>query len=96
MNGAASWRRLIDAFSNILDYKDAKDKIEEAQKEKIYQEALAYMENGEYDKAIEEFLTISDYKDAKDKAEECQNHILAEIYQKALSYKEGGQYDEAI
>ncbi len=81
--------KAIEAFSTILDYSDARDKIKDSK----YQKALTYMENEEYDKAIEAFSAISGYKDAADKIEDAEKQ---KKYQEALSYMEKGEYDKAI
>lgn len=76
------------------DYKDAPEKIgecaelkEQARLEAAYQDAVALMENKEYDKAISAFKAIEDYKDAKDKISECVK--LREQVRLETDYQEG-------
>ena len=73
---------------------------EQARLEAAYQDAVALMENKEYDKAISAFKAIEDYKDAKDKISECvklrEQVRLETDYQEGLNLKASGSYDKAI
>ena len=91
----------MDGNGNTDNYKDIKAQIAEceelileAERNKIYQEALAYKSNKSYEKAIEIFETLVEYnyKDVKAQIAECQNCI----YQKAIAYKENGDFEKAI
>lgn len=66
-------------FSEIIDYKDAAQKlveVEEARNQKIYDEAVALEEKKDFDGAREKFkaLTESAFKDAKERLE--KNDLL--------------------
>jgi len=105
--------RILNSLPN--DYKDVKSKkneceklkeeaeevAKEANKLKNYQEALSYMEKGEYDKAKGALLSLpNDYKDVKAKKNECDKIIEeaknANIYKEAMSHMEQGEYDKAM
>jgi len=73
--------KAIEAFSQILDYKDAQVMVQDVEKFKTYQEALKYMENEKYDKAMEAFSTILDYKDVKDRIKEARVAIMTSVRQ---------------
>jgi len=73
----------IKQFSQIEDYRDSKQKIidcqagiklkEAEETERIYQEAIALMNKGKYDKAIDLFFKVIKYKDSMKLKEACQH-----------------------
>lgn len=62
----------------------------------MYKDAVAYMENGNYDEAMELFDALDDFKDSKVKYRACNTAKLDSIYDSAVDYMEEGKYDIAI
>lgn len=65
----------IEAFAAVYIYKDSPERIEICN-ERLYHNAAALMESGEYESAIEIFQSIS-FQDSYEKAEECWNALSA-------------------
>ena len=61
-----------------------------------YKEAVALMENGQYEEAIVAFEVLGDFKDSVEKNEECKLAILEEQYNVAVALMNDGKYEEAI
>ena len=61
-------------------------------KEPSYTEAVAYMENGQYDYAISIFNRLGPYKDSQKLLTECHNIINEQKYLDALEYMDEGLY----
>jgi tetratricopeptide (TPR) repeat protein len=69
-----SYDEAIAAFTELENYKDSANKIEECNeliKETAYNNAVKLMENGNYDEAISAFTELGNYKDSADKIEAC-------------------------
>ena len=84
-------------FSELGDYKDSKDKVEECVlgiAKTNYEKALSLMAEGEYIDAITIFELL-DYKDSKEKIEECRLAIKEEKYNEALALMAEEKYKEA-
>ena len=73
---AGQYEQAISAFSNLSDYRDSNDKINEAK----YGLATQLMNKNEYDRAIELFGEISDYEDSKEKIEQSKLMLASEYY----------------
>lgn len=105
-----------EMFAELALYKDSLIKVSEcdkliqkkledkaAEKEKKYQEALAFENEGNYEQALEIFKSITDYKDSYSHVTACMEAIaeaqaaaaLHEKYTTAVSYQEAGEYLEA-
>lgn len=63
---------------------------------KNYTQAVTYMSQGEYDKAITSFTALGDFKDSKAKIDECNTIILNGQYDAAVAVMNEGKYEEAI
>ncbi|MBQ3489251.1 MAG: TIR domain-containing protein, partial [Clostridia bacterium] len=61
-----------------------------------YNNALALMEEGKYEKAITAFEKLGSYKDSITKITECNTAILDGKYANAVSLMNAGKYTEAI
>ena len=72
---------------------------EETERERKYQEALAFEKEGNYEQALEIFKSITEYKDSYSHVTACMDAIdafaLHEKYTMAVSYQEAGEYWEA-
>ncbi len=65
-----------------------------------YNNAVEYMEAGEYHKAQDVFNSLGDYKDSVEKSRDCSKKILYrqydENYKRAVSMMNEGKYQEAL
>ncbi len=92
------------AFSIFIELNDFKNSSELADSclyeinETSYANALSYMENEEYDKAISLFEKTQkySYKDSARLIEKCQNALIEQTYDKAAIMIEQEKYEEAI
>ncbi len=66
------------------------------QPKNLYNDALAFMEEGKYQEALDVLGGLNGYGDSEEKIEECKNAIREEEYQKALALMADGKYQEAI
>lgn len=82
---ASEFDEAIDVFSNLDDYKDCADQINNCK----YGKAMSYAKAGKYDEAISIFDKIKGYKDSADQIKDCKYNI-------AISYVNSGKYYEAI
>lgn len=64
-----------------------------AKKNNAYDNALALLENGQYEEAIQAFSLLGDYKDSTEKVQTAQNE---QKYVNAIALLDVGKYDEAI
>ncbi len=92
-------------FIKAYKFGDAKEKekldnintfIDNRNKDKTYNVALKYKENGDFEEAKKVFNQIVEYKDVKNQIEDCERLEIEKKYQNALSLKEQGDYDNAI
>ena len=60
-----------------------------------YNDAVALMEEGEYEEAITAFVSLGEYKDSASKIVDCETAILDNNYQNAISLMEAGEYSAA-
>lgn len=60
-----------------------------------YNNAMALMENNQYEEAITVFETLNGYKDSVQKIEICETAILECQYNAAVALKNAGKYEEA-
>ncbi len=76
----------LEMFEELGDFKDSKDKCKEA----IYNQALSFMDAGQYEDAMQKFEEVGfDFKDSEDKYKES-------IYNQAIDYMNSEKYDEAM
>ena len=76
----------LEMFEELGDFKDSKDKC----KEVIYNQALSFMDAGQYEDAMQKFEEVGfDFKDSEDKYKEI-------IYNQAIDYMNSEKYDEAM
>ncbi len=89
---AGSYREAIQVFTNLGDYKDSPEKIQEAE----YGQAQAFLDDGSYDEALDAFTALGDYQDSPQKVElakEGQRNRKA--YQEAMALVEAKRYPAA-
>ncbi len=82
----------VDKFSQIIDYKDSRDRIMELR----YQIALELKEKERYQDAIKAFTDIKDYKDSKEQISACEDCLYGPVYEKALALEQQKEYAKAI
>lgn len=61
-----------------------------------YNNAVALMESGQYEKAISAFEAMDGYKDSITQIQNCNTAILDTKYNKAVEMADAGKYEEAI
>ena len=61
-----------------------------------YNDAVALMDNGEYEEAITAFEALDGYKDSSDKIVACEAAITENNYNAAVALMDEGEYEEAI
>lgn len=81
--------KLIESMDDVVMLNFVRNKTENAKFEILYQEALNYMDNGQYDVAQSMFESNSDYKDS-------QNMILECKYLKGIKCLENSDFDNAV
>ena len=62
----------------------------------IYNEAMALMNSGEYEKSITVFETLNGYKDASQQIDACNEKIIERDYNAAVEMMNNGKYEESI
>lgn len=72
MMRSARYKSALEAFIDLKDYKDSREKAEEC-KEMAYNAACQMIDEEYYIHASEIFETIIDYKDSREKVELCKN-----------------------
>ena len=70
-----------DIYRSLGDYKNSRDKFEEADNIIMYARAQEYFDNGEYEKAENIYERLGDYKDSKEKLAEASNMIIYDLAQ---------------
>ena len=72
--------------------------ISNSKKNDKYQQAVAYLNQGEYEEAVELFESLGDYKDSADFLRSANESIAIreDAYNKGVSYYNEGLYSEAI
>ena len=89
----------IDAFEQILAYRDSQEKIVECKNainDIAYSEAIVLLNDGRYADAIAAFETIKGYKDSAEKIVECENALKDIDYDEAINLMTEGKYADAI
>ena len=89
---AGNYEEAIVAFTELGDYEDSAQKLEECENILAYNEADALFEAEAYEDALAIFTTLGDYKDSTSKKLECENAIA---YNEAVSLIGSGKYEEA-
>lgn len=87
------------AFTELGDYRDSEEKIEEIKiilLDKQYDAATTLMNEEKYDEAIVAFTALGDYRDSMEKVEEIKNILLNKQYDEAEKLFNSGNYAEAI
>ncbi len=82
-------------YKTAKQYKDAETKVAEMKDWQLYDEAQAYMGNGEYEKAIAIFEGLSGkgFADADEKLEDAESMSVEKALEKNLQmYEQAGQY----
>lgn len=85
-------------FTELGDYKDSEEKIEEIKiilLDKAYDAASALMEAEKYDEATAAFTALGDHRDSKTKIEEIKAILLDQKYDAAVELMNAAKYDEA-
>lgn len=86
----------LEKFNMIKGYKDVNNLIEnfdERKNQKIYQVALAYKNDENYEEALKQFEKIKEYKDVKEQIIEIKNEL---IYIECKNLIDDKKYDEAL
>lgn len=94
-----SYKKAIEYFSELGDYKDSLIYIEEAQKyvdeykekEDKYNKAIEHYNNGEFLKALEIFRSLEDFQDSKEYTKIVLYDYASQLFQNA-EYTEASQY----
>ena len=89
---AENYDEAIALFSDLGNYEDSVQKLEECTNIKAYNEASELYESGKFSEALAIFSTLGDYKDSMEKAAECE---IAIAYENAMVLLNDGQYEQA-
>lgn len=89
---AGSYAEAIVAFTELGDYEDSAQRLEECKNITTYAEATALFEAENYEEALKLFTALGNYEDSAEKCVECQNAIT---YNEAVALFEEGAYFEA-
>ena len=86
---AGDYDEAIEAFDALGDYKDANDRKEEADNQRVYVQAKESLAAGDYENAIPYLKELGDYRDSAE--------LLIELYEiyykKGVELLSGGVYD---
>ena len=104
---AGQYEEAIEAFKALGNYKDAADRVPEAQAAQIeaenaaaYADAEALLAEGRYEEAIAAFEALGGYKDSQDRIAEVQAAQIdaeyAASYEQAEALLAAGEYAEAM
>lgn len=89
---AGNYEEAIVAFTELGDYEDSAQKLEECENILAYAEAIALFEAEQYEDALAIFTALGDYQDSLEKKLECENALA---YQNALDLIASGDYENA-
>ena len=89
---AGNYEEAIVAFTELGDYKDSVQKLEECENALSYAEAVALFEAEQYEEALAIFTALGNYQDSIAKTKECENAIA---YNEALTLIDNELYFEA-
>lgn len=89
---AGNYEEAIAAFTELGDYEDSAQKLEECENILSYAEAVALFEAEQYEEALAILSSLGNYKDSAEKVKECEI-VLA--YNKAVALIAEGYYVEA-
>lgn len=93
---AGSYAEAIVAFTELGDYEDSAQRLEECRNGITYAEAAALFEAGDYGSAYVIFLNLGDYRDSVQRCSECKAEKQnATAYEEAVYLFEKGAYKEA-
>lgn len=90
---AENYESAIAAFSELGDYEDSDQRLEECTDAIAYAEASLLLEQGNYAEAQILFEKLGNYEDSSEKAKHCAEEIL---YSSAVALAEAGNYTEAV
>lgn len=88
-----------EAFTELGDYKDSEDKIEEIKTillDRAYDAAITLMKAEKYDEATISFKALGNHRDSKEKIEEIKTILLDNQYATAETFFDEGHYAEAM
>lgn len=89
---AGNYEEAVAAFTELGDYEDSAQKLEECENILAYAEAVALFEAEQYEDALAIFTTLGNYQDSLEKKLECENALA---YQAALELIASGNYENA-
>ena len=72
---AGHYEEAIVAFTELGDYKDSLQKLEECQTALSYESACTMLANKKYEEALTTFTELGDYKDSANKVRKCEATI---------------------
>ena len=84
-----------EVFSSIR-HVNCSEKLQECEYEKIYQEASALYERGQYEEAKVVFGKVTSYKNSNEQIEKCKESILLGKYEVAKELYAKGDYTQAL
>ena len=70
--------------------------LDDLDTKKAYNNAITYMEDGKYERAIRVFESLGNYEDSLVFIEKCRYQERLSRYQEAVSLLDAGKYDEAL
>lgn len=89
---AGNYEEAMAAFTELGDYEDSAQKLEECENILAYAEAVALFDAEQYEDALAIFSALGDYQDSLEKKAECENALA---YQAALDMIDSGDYENA-
>lgn len=89
---AGSYEEAIIAFTELGDYEDSVQRLEECKNTLSYEKAIMLFEQDQYEEALEIFVSLGNYKDSIDKKKECEDYIA---YNSAIALIDEAKYAEA-
>ena len=89
---AGNYEEAIAAFTELGDYEDSAQKLEECEIILAYTEAITLYEAEQYEDALAIFTALGNYQNSLEKKVECENALA---YQNALDLIASGDYENA-
>ena len=86
------YEEAIAAFTELGDYEDSIQKLEECENILSYADAIFLLDAEQYEEALAFFTTLGNYKDSAKKKVECENGIA---YNSAVDFIANGNYENA-
>ena len=92
-------REMAERYREIGDYADAPEKAESYEqqvKEADYNQAMSYMNYGDWEEAAALLKPLSGYEDSDLQLRICEDAVLAEAYEEAVRLQEWEETEEAL